>query len=105
MERCKTCNSIVCEITLFNGETKHFCSINCTKADELIETFRDFVQKKINKYNNYIHEDSLVDFLYPEIDKEMIKNLIQEVLRRNYFQIDKNKFIFQKDKIIKLPSQ
>ena len=62
MERCKIGNSIIGEITLFNGETKHFCSVECVKTNELIDTFKDFVQSKIDRYQ-YIHKEDLVDFL------------------------------------------
>jgi hypothetical protein len=57
---------------------------------------------KINKYQ-YIHKDSLVDFLHPEISKKIIRNLISEVLNRDYFQKDKEGFIYSKDKIINIP--
>ncbi len=101
IERCKTCNSIICEITLFNGETKHFCSVDCINTLELIESFRDYIQKFIDKYQ-YIDKKSLIDFLQPEVNKKKVKELISEVVRRGYFVINKS-FICPKNKIIKIP--
>jgi hypothetical protein len=101
-EKCKTCNSLICEITLFNGETKHFCSTECVKTDELIECFRNYIQTKIDKYQ-YVHKEELINFLCPPIKKKIIKGLISEVLLREYFIIDHKGFIYQKDKVVRLP--
>ena|SRR3989344_7203481 len=104
-DKCLTCNSIINEIKLFNGEDKYFCSFECVRSQELIELFRDFVQKKIDKYQ-YLHEEELIDFLHPHIfsSKERIKALIFEVIDRGYFD-RKQSVIFQKGKIIRLGIQ
>ena len=102
-ERCKVCDSIICEVTLFNGETKHFCSIDCVNTYELISLFRDFVQKEIDKYQ-YIHKKDIIDFIYDNnISKKTINQLIKEMIIRGYFVTDKYGFIYSKEKIIGLP--
>ena len=102
MEKCNICNSVVLEITLFNGETKNFCSVECVKAKDIIDTFKDYIQHIIDKYQHTSKEE-LVDFLYPQLDKKKIKDLISEISRRGYFHIDRHGFIYPKNKIIKIP--
>jgi|SRR3989344_2424905 len=101
-KECEICNSIIWEVTLFNGETRNFCSLNCLNMGDIIEDFRNFVQSVISRYE-YVHEDTLIDFIYPKTKKYFIKSLINEVVNRNYFDRDKFGFIYNVGAIIKLP--
>ena len=102
MNNCKVCNNITSEITIYNGETKYFCSIKCVETQDLIEAFKEFIQSKFNKYQ-YLHKDDLIKFLYPEINKNIIYKLTAEVLNRGYFSKDNKGFIYPKNKIIHIP--
>ena len=102
MKNCKVCNSIINEITIFNGGTKHFCSSDCVETGELIETFRDYIKTKIDKYQ-YTSKDELIMFLHPPMKKKMINVLISDVINRGYFKKDSKGFIYLIDKIVYLP--
>jgi|SRR3989344_4449002 len=98
-KECEICNSIIWEVTLFNGETRSFCSISCVNTDNIIEEFRELVQSFIDRYQ-YIHEEQLVYF---KGNKSFSKYLIKEMVKRSYFYRDRNGFIYPIGAIIKLP--
>jgi len=90
------------ELTIFNGETKNFCSTECVKTEELIDAFRIFVQKKIDKYQ-YTSKSELIEVFCPDIKRKISKELIFEILDRKYFDSDSKGFIYPKGKKINIP--
>ncbi|MEK6894580.1 MAG: hypothetical protein AABX10_03895 [Nanoarchaeota archaeon] len=100
MDNCKTCNSIIQEITIFNGETKNFCSFECVNTYDLIDSFTNYVQNLIDKYQ-YIRKDELRELLRP-MKKKIIDGLIFEVVSRKHF-ISKEGILYPLNKKVIFP--
>ena len=101
MENCEICNSIINEITIFNGETKNFCSIECVNTEELIIFFKDFVEWQINKYK-YIGKKELKMFSNYKINNNLIEGLTREVIKRGYFKDGRDGFLYSNNKIVRI---